>query len=134
MFPAVPARAEFPSKMKVPGIHEGVGVAVGVAVGAGVGVAVGAGVGVGVPPGQPNSSLCSLNVSSGVVSLTLAAITTTLPTLFAALKTAQREVVRVVLLSSRAPRLVKKASLNVLWLAIGFVFVPIHTDISLSPL
>src|SRR5476651_289253 len=105
MLPAVPESAEFPSKMKVPGIHEGAGVAVGVGVGVGVctgvgvgvGVGVGAGVGVGVAPGQPNSSLCSLNVSSGVVSLTLAAITTTLPTLFAALKTAQREVVRVVL-------------------------------------
>ena len=75
-----------------------------------------------------------MNVSSGVVSLTLAEMTTTLPTLFAALKTAHREVVLVVSLSSRVPRLVKKASLKVLWLAIGLVFVPIHTDMSLSPL
>ena len=42
-------------------------------------------------------------MSSGVVSLVLAAMTTTLPVLWAALNTAQREVVRVVLLSSRGP-------------------------------
>ncbi len=38
----------------------------------------------------------------------------------------------VVLLSSRAPRLVKTASLNVMWLLNGSVFVPIHTEMSLS--
>ena len=76
--------------------------------------------------GQPNRILRSLNPSSGgVLSLVLAAITTTLPTLFAELMSAHREALLVVLLSSRVPRLVKKASLNVLWLAIGLVFVPI---------
>ena len=109
-----------------------VAVAVGVGVGVCTGVAVAVAVGVGVAPPQPlNMSLWILNVSSGVVSLALAEMTTTLPDLLAALKTAQREVVRVVSLSSRAPRLVRKASLKVLWPA---GFVPIHTDMSLSPL
>jgi len=95
----------------------------------GGGVGVGVGVGAGA---QPKRILCNLNPSSGVVVLVLAATTSTLPTLFAALMSAQRvESVRVVLLSSRVPRLVRKASLNVLWLAIGFVFVPIHADMSL---
>src|SRR5450432_2498606 len=96
---------------------------------------VGVGVGVGVGAGaQPKRILRSLNPSSGVVSLVLAATTSTLPALFAALMSAQRGVALTdVSLSSRVPRLVKKASLNVLWLAIGFVFVPIHADRSLSP-
>ena len=92
----------------------------GVAVAVAVAVDVGVGVGLGVaPPPQPKRSLCSLNVSSGVLSVALAAITITLPDLFVALMFAHRDEVRVVSLSSRAPRLVRKASLRVLWLVYG---------------
>jgi hypothetical protein len=46
IFPGVPARGEFPLKLKTLGTHVVDGVAVGVAVGAGGGVGVGVGVGV----------------------------------------------------------------------------------------
>ena len=59
-----------------------------------------------------------MNPSSGVVSLALAEMTITLPTLLAELTSAQRGEVLVVSLSSRVPRLVRNASLKVLWLMI----------------
>ena len=74
-----------------------------------------------------------LNSSSGLVSDAEAAMTTALPETPGELMFAHREAtVPVMLLSSRPPRLVKTASLNVMWLLNGSVFVPIYTEMSLS--
>ena len=132
MFPNEPEVAVLPSKTKVPGTHEGVGVAL-------------------VLVGRwrrcrgrrwcwcrrwavraSESSLCSLNVSSGVVSVTLAAMTIVLPTL-PAFKSAQRDEVRVVSLSPGAEAGQERVTQGVV-IDGRVVVVPIQIAISLSPL